>query len=123
MSRLPLVEAEITFIPESEGGRSMPPSLISANGSYRPHIVVGDPDQRRAIMVGNEVRETYLGIVFEAGPLTVEFNEPFNAEFSLLYYPHPAYDSVKPGATFTIREGPGIVGFGWVKKLSFPPDA
>jgi hypothetical protein len=123
MSKVPLVEAEITFIPQSEGGRSTPPSLISANGSYRPHIVVGDPDQRRAIMVGNEVQETYLGIIFETGPLTVAFNKPLNAEFSLLYYPHPDYASVMPGATFTIREGAKIVGFGRVKKFSLPPDA
>jgi len=123
MNQLPLVEAEITFIPELEGGRATPPLLVWSDGSYRPHIVIGDPNQRRAVMVGNEIQETYLGILFKSGPTSVEFNESICAKFYLLYYPHVAYESVVPGATFTIREGARIVGFGQVMKLSVPPDA
>jgi hypothetical protein len=123
MINLPLVEAEITFIPESEGGRGTTPGLVSSTGSYRPHIVIGDPNQRNAIMIGNEVHETYLGIIFHSGPERVEFNQPFTGEFYLLYYPHPDYESVVPGATFTIREGARIVGFGMVNKVSLPADA
>jgi hypothetical protein len=122
MNKLPLVEAEITFIPESEGGRSTPPSLVWSSGSYRPHIVIGDPSQRRAVMVGSEIQETYLGIVFESGPTSVEFDKSIFAKFYLLYYPHLAYESVIPGATFTIREDAKIVGFGRVIKLSVPAD-
>jgi hypothetical protein len=123
MNKLPLVEAEITFIPESEGGRATTPLLVWSDGSYRPHIVIGDPSQRKAVIVGTEIQETYLGILFESGPASVEFNESIFAKFYLLYYPHVAYESVIPGATFTIREGARIVGFGRVIKLSVPPDA
>ena len=123
MNELPLVEAEVTFIPESEGGRRTPPLLVFVGGSYRPHIVVGDPNQRRAVLVGNEIQEAYLGILFESGPTRVEFDESVFAKFYLLYYPHVAYEVVIPGATFTIREGARIVGFGRVIKLSVPPDA
>ena len=123
MNKLPLVEAQITCIPESDGGRATPPLLVCSGGSYRPHIVIGDPSQRRAVMIGNEIQETYLGIAFDSGPTGVEFDKPFLAKFYLLYYPHVAYESVIPGATFTIREGAKIVGFGRVNKLSLPPDA
>jgi hypothetical protein len=123
MSELARIEAEITFIPASEGGRLNPPLLVSSGGSYRPHIVVGDPKQRRAIIVGNEIRETHLGVAFLSGPERVEAGEPFLAELALIFYPHPAYDSLAPGVTFTIREGPKVVGFGEVKRLLLPGDA
>jgi hypothetical protein len=32
-----------------------------------------------------------------------------------MYWPNVSYDSLVPGATFTVREGPHIVGFGIVK--------
>jgi len=123
MNQLARIEAEVTFLPVSEGGRANPLLLVSSGGSYRPHIVVGDPRQRRAITVGNEIQETYFGVAFLSGPDRVEAGEPFLAELALIYYPHPAYDSLTPGATFTIREGPKVVGFGEVKKLLLPDDA
>jgi hypothetical protein len=110
------IEAEVTFLPESEGGRREPPGLLSG-GVYRPHLVIGDPTQRRAILIGNEVQETYLGVAFMSGPESVEFDEPFTAELVLLFWPHPVYDSLVPGATFTVREGSQIVGHGQVKRI------
>ena len=111
------IEVEITFLPPSEGGRTTPPVLVSGAGTYRPHIVIGDPNQRRAITVGNEIRETYLGVAFDSGPDNVRFGEPLEAEALLMYYPNPEYDSVVPGATFTIREGARVIGYGHVKRL------
>ena len=87
MQQLPHVEAEITFLPPSEGGRTNPPILLSPNGTYRPHIVIGNPNQRKAITVGTEIRETYLGVVFESGLDRIEFGEPLLAEFVLMYLP------------------------------------
>jgi hypothetical protein len=37
---------------------------------------------------------------------------------ALMYFPDDAYDEVQPGATFTLREGPLIVGFGVVLSRS-----
>jgi hypothetical protein len=100
-----------------------PPLLVSSGSSYRPHIVVGDPKQRQAITVGNVIQETYLAVAFLSGPEQVEAGEPFLGELALIYYPHPVYDSLVPGATFTIREGPRVVGFGEVKRVLLPDTA
>ena len=116
MNQLARIKAEVTFLPESEGGRKEPPSHLSG-GEYRPHLVVGDPNQRRAITVGNEIQETYLGVAFLSGPERVESGESFLAELVLMYWPHPVYESLVPGATFTIREGAQVVGYGQVKRL------
>lgn len=115
MDKFPYIEAKVTFIPKEEGGREMIPQL--SGYVYRPHIVVGDLNQRKAIVVGNEIQETYLGVAFQSSPDNVEFNRPFLAELVLMYYPHPVYDSLVPNATFTIREGAHIVGYGQVKRL------
>jgi hypothetical protein len=39
------------------------------------------------------------------------------AELVLVYWPHPVYESLVPGATFTIREGAQVVGYGQVRKV------
>ena len=113
----------MTFLPPSEGGRTTPPVLASGTGTYRPHIVIGDPTQRKAITVGNEITETYLGVVFQSGPENVRFGEPLEANALLMYYPNPEYDSVVPGATFTVREGARVVGYGQVKRVFLTDDA
>ena len=115
MNELFSIEAEVTFIPKAEGGRETIPTL--SGGVYRPHLVVGDPNQRQAIVVGNEIQETYLSIAFQSSSEKVEFNKPFLAELVLMHYPHPIYDSLVPNATFTIREGAQIIGYGQVKGL------
>jgi hypothetical protein len=97
-----------------------PQLLVSPTGSYRPHIVVGDPKQRQAITAGNVIEETYLGVAFLSGPEKFEAGEPFLAEFALIFYPHPVYDALIPGVAFTIREGPIVVGFGKVKRVLLP---
>jgi hypothetical protein len=117
MSELARIKAEVTFIPFSEGGREASPRLAWSGGSYRPHVVVGDPHQREAVVAGNVIRETYLGVAFLSGPEKVEAGRPFLADMALLYYPHPAYDSLAPGAAFTIREGTKVVGYGEVKQV------
>lgn len=114
------IEAEVTFIAEGEGGRKKPPARLSGN-NYRPHLVVGDPTQRQAKLIGNFIDEEMLGIAFTSGPDNVETGQTFLAILELAFFPHPAYDAVVPGATFTIREGPQIVAFGRVvRALNWP---
>jgi translation elongation factor EF-Tu-like GTPase len=122
MNQQARIEAEVTFLPESEGGRTTSPSILSG-GVYRPHLVVGDPYQRRAIVEGNEIRELYLGVAFLSGPENVELGKSFSAELALIYYPNPIYDALVPGAKFTIREGARIVGYGRVNRMVAPDDA
>jgi hypothetical protein len=116
MSERAMIELELTFRPESEGGRLISDRILSGF-TYRPHIVIGPPDQRRAVIAdGNRLTETYLGIAFHSGPLRVELGQPFTAQAILAYWPTPEYDSVVPGATFTLREGARIVGHGHITK-------
>jgi len=115
MNDFTCIEAEVTFISKEQGGRETMPLL--SGGVYRPHIVIGDVNQRKAILIGNEIQETYLGVAFLSSPKDVELNKSFSAELFLMYYPHPSYDAIIPNATFTIREGATIVGFGKVLRL------
>src|SRR5262245_32176502 len=110
----PRITAQITFLPASEGGRESLPNDFSG-GQYRPHVVVGDPNQRKAVLVNSVAQEKYLGVAFVGGPLEVVAGEPFLAEFALMYWPNVSYDSLVPDATFTLREGPHIIGFGTVQ--------
>lgn len=108
MSRLvPVVEARVTLLPElSRGRRGL------SIGQYRPHIVLGPQSQRISIRDGNRLLENYLGVMFVGGPDKVEPGETAEAKLALMYAPEEPYTDVQPGATFTLREGPDIVGYG-----------
>jgi hypothetical protein len=84
------------------------------SGQYRPHIVLGSITQRSAVVDGRTLLETYIGVAFVGGPEKLNPGETAEAELALMYYPNPIYDGVKAGATFTVREGPTIVGYGTV---------
>ena len=110
----PRITAQITFLPASEGGRETLPTDFSG-GQYRPHVVVGDLNQRKALLVNNVAQEHYLGVAFVGAPSVVIAGEPFVADLALMYWPNVSYDSLVPGVTFTVREGPHIIGFGTVE--------
>ena len=110
----PRIKAQITFLPASEGGREVLPTDFSG-GQYRPHLVAGDPNQRKALLVNNVAQETYLGVAFVDGPANVVAGQSFVAELALMYWPNVSYDPLVPGATFTVREGPHVIGFGTVQ--------
>src|SRR4051794_21290649 len=116
MNHLPRIEAEITFLPECKGGRKEPPLDLSGGG-YRPHVIVEDPNQPWAITDGNVSQETYLGVSVVAGPKEVKLGEPFSAELELIFWPRLAYESLTPGATFTLCEGAKVVGHGQVRRV------
>jgi hypothetical protein len=100
------IECEVTFLPKTEeGGRNIIPIL---NGNfYRPHLVIGDPAQRTAIVkthtyeiensdgskskhaTDNWIDEEYIGIMFDAGPVNFEFGTPVCAKLTLLFWPNP----------------------------------
>ena len=107
------IEAEVTFLTESEGGRKRPVPPLSGN-QYRPYLVIGDPSQRQAKLVGNVMVEEMLGIAFTSGPDNVQPGQTFTAQLELAYYPYPGYDALVPGTTFTVREGPTVVAYGRV---------
>lgn len=80
---------------------------------YRPHFVVGDPARREA----DPENEDYLGVAFNEGPEEGGAGQELIATVVLLYFPLKDYSALAPGTTFTIREGPQVVGFGCVERL------
>ncbi|HUI87505.1 MAG TPA: hypothetical protein VLX61_02145 [Anaerolineales bacterium] len=120
MSEFPVIEAEMTFLSKEQGGRShpFPPNALKTK-TYFPHIVIGDINQREAIVEiidgRKHIKEKYLGVVFCDGPENVPFGQPIKVKMALMYFPKLSYTEVVPGETFTLREGGLIVGYGQVK--------
>jgi hypothetical protein len=106
---VPVVQAQVTLLPEISQRRS---GLIM--GQYRPHIVIGPETQREAIRRGNVITEKYLGVMFVGGPDAIHPGDSAEVSLALIYSPQVNYSEVRTGATFTVREGPVIVGFGIV---------
>ena len=105
---VPVAEARITLLPELSGGRRG-----LASGQYRPHIVLGPQSQRAAILEDDRIVESYLGVMFIAGPDAMKPGDTADVKLALMYAPpEEPYSDVQPGATFTIREGRHIVGYG-----------
>jgi hypothetical protein len=111
--KVPTVQAEVTLLPELSHGRR-----LLDTGQYRPHIVIGPQSQRVAIRNGNAFTEKYLGVMFIGGPEALSPGDSAEVTLALMYFPEDPYEEVRPGATFTIREGPLIVGFGAVLSRS-----
>src|SRR5687768_12114203 len=104
----------VKFFSAANGGRKQLPQDLLSSRIYRPHLVVGDPNQRRPLVnEKNEITESYLGVTFvdQEKPLTAE--QVITAKIETMY-PGVDYSSLKKGATFTIREGGSIVGNGEV---------
>ena len=71
ITKQPRIAAQITFLPASEDGREGLPSDFS-DGLYRPHVVVGDPNQRKALFVNN--------VAHNAGVSDIARNTEYNIE-------------------------------------------
>jgi hypothetical protein len=110
---LPIVEADITLLPPADGGREH--ALVRMDTShYRPHIVLGSPDQRLAKLQGRTLVEEYLGVEVLQAQDVIKPGEQARVSMRLAYWPAPGYSGVVPGATFTVREGAKIVAYGTI---------
>jgi hypothetical protein len=108
------IAAEITFLTPEEGGRKWWPLDLSS-ARYRPHLVVGDSNQRHAVIRdGNVIDEEYLGVQFKPTDSCFKPGVAQVVILQLLYHPQVTYERLVSGATFTIREGAQVVGFGRV---------
>jgi|SRR5216683_4352986 len=117
MDRLAIavVEAEVTFLSAEEGGRRTALRLDHPEAFYRPHVVVGSISQRHAIVGADRVSvEEYLGVQFRRTALVLAPGSTATVLMDLMYYPANPYERLQPGATFTIREGATVVGYGRV---------
>jgi hypothetical protein len=101
----------------SLGGDSVRKTALGPVGParYRPHIVIGDPGQRQAVVVGNEIQETYLGVEFTYLPSVIESGEQIPEDRALLL-PEAGVSRGGSRSNFTLQEGGTVVAFG--KRLS-----
>jgi hypothetical protein len=119
---VPLIECAVTFLSAEEGGRQVQfPADALSGDTYRPHLVIGDPSQRRAIAIGSHGIEEYIGVAFHKGPSLIEPGIEAKVLLSLMFHPHQAYDKLQPGVTFTVREGSQVIGFGRVVRRQPTP--
>lgn len=86
-----VVEAEVTFLSTEEGGGST--ALLGAD---------------------RVSTEEYLGVQFRRVALVLAPGSSATVWMDLVYYPASTYERLLPGATFTIREGVQVVGYGKV---------
>ena len=108
---VPIVEVSVSLLPDLTGPR------VLSGRQYRPHIVVGPTSQRVAVVAeGSLLTEKYLGVCFWSGVEKIEPGETVSTKLALMYYAGSpdSYEDVVPGAEFTVREGPKVVGFGVV---------
>ena len=111
---VPLVTIDATFLSNKDGGRSTLPAF-DYKLWYRPHIVIQDPTIRSPLVDAHGIStEDYLGVQFVDGPKNPGFDHSNRYSIRLMYHPTVDYSDVVEGATFTVREGGRIVGFGRV---------
>jgi hypothetical protein len=67
-------------------------------------------------MEGRTIVEKYQGVVFLDENLSIAPGQTLEVSLALMYYQEPdvLYEEVQPGATFTLREGASVVGFGTI---------
>jgi hypothetical protein len=116
MNEQPVAHALVTFLDARSGGCETMPDLTS--GRYMPHIVIQSPDVRSPNCDGRTILDNYLGIRFVSGPTVMLPNQCYDCDFALMYHPHVDYSAVCDGATFTLREGGRVVGFGSITRCS-----
>jgi hypothetical protein len=84
-----------------------------------PHLVIQSPDVRAPNVVqGKVIVDDYLGVRFLSSPTELLPERPLDCELELMYHPEVDYEALREGATFTLREGGKIVGFGVVTNRS-----
>jgi len=123
MTKLDVVEAEVSFRPEPDGGIWVPRRLNGTlASSYRPHIVIGD-HHRTEPAVGPDgfIGADYVAVAFLQGPVEYAVGQSVAVRFVLMF-PEADNSAVVPGAAFTVHEGAKIVGQGrvvrrWVEEF------
>ena len=110
----PMVMVRATFLSAEEGGRESLPAF-GPDPWYKPHIVIQSPQVRKAAHDTNGMGcEDYLGVIFVDGPQDYQVGQEAEFLVKLMYWPEVDYSAVVSEATFTIREGGTIVGFGTI---------
>jgi len=90
-------------------------------GEFRARVNVQGRDVRKAsVDADGQNRESYQGVAFVEGPVGFRLGDTARFVLELMYYPEHRYEDVRPGATFTVREGGKIVAHGIVVNRNDP---
>jgi len=119
----PTVVVDVVMLSASEGGRTCP-IQIDANTRYMPHLAIDDRENRIARTDPNgQSIEHYMGVLFDPALSTTDASTGSGRyPLRLMYHPNVDYATLKPGATFTVREGGRIVGHGVVVSSELAPN-
>ncbi len=106
-----LLEARETLVSMRTKLKNMGHAALARNGIALSRAAFASAASRTRLSVRDDLPST------DALIMQATFSKPYLVELALIYNPHPAYESLVPGATFTIREGAKVVGYGQVKRL------
>lgn len=110
---LPIIRAQVTFLSREDDGGSTMPCLSS--GQYRPHLVIQPPDVGAAKVIdAYGTIDDYSGVRFLSAARELIPDHVLDCSMELMYHPRVDYAAVREGATFTLREGGKVIGFGVV---------
>ena len=111
---MPRIRASVTLLPDLQRGRN------NSKRGYRPLLVIGPTTQRVAKKEGNRLSELHHAIIICDDGITIEPGQTVELTIALSNYREPdcRYEEFVPEATFTVREGAKIVGYGTVLSRS-----
>jgi hypothetical protein len=88
--KVPSVKATLTMLPDKV--------RYPNRARYMPHIVLGDPSQREAIIgPKNTITERYLGVLISDAPDELAPGRSIEVSFQLMYWPEERYEGIAPG--------------------------
>lgn len=108
------IEAELTFRPANEGGRTTPLRLDHPTVRYRPHVTVKTSTPPSLVS-----SEDWLGVEFPQQWEELQPGRATRLRFQPLY-PSVDYSALQRGVDFSILEGPLKVGSGRVVRVIAP---
>jgi len=106
--KFPMVQATLTLLPTLDRPRN------TGSRGYRPHIVIEPLTPDIATMRANVLTDRYQSVVFLDEYVSIAPGQTQEVLLGLWAYPDNQYENVIPGATFTLREGPHIAGYGTI---------
>lgn len=119
----PTIVVDLVMLSASEGGRNCPIQIVTET-RYMPHLAIDHRENRIARTDTNgQSIEHYMGVLFEPALSATDTSTGSGRyPLRLLYHPNVNYATLKPGATFTVREGRRIVGHGVVVSSELAPN-
>jgi hypothetical protein len=109
MKGIPVIKVKMTYLSEEETSRRLTPCI-----GQMPHLVVQDTAIRKPVNKNRTILDEFLGVYIKSVPPDIRPDTEGEYELALFFYPNVNYDKLKSGATFTVRAGGAVIGYGEV---------